>query len=200
MASGGTGLVTPRTKRISRKDRYALAISFVALVVSGFSWWNSYEVMRLQLATTERRLKTVDASLYHLSAKPPHNASVFVRYQNVGVLAITVNKVVLDLDTLLVPKDDSTKACLADIDKNSRFPEPPAGSGRATSPKKSAARVGPGFESVLIDWPQSCPKSLENLIVGVSYSGKDELGNRFGEDDAAKLKDDTPPASDDKHP
>ena len=32
------------------------------------------------------------------------------------------------------------------------------------------------------------------------WKGKDELGNPFGEDDAAKLKDDTPPASDDKHP
>ena len=158
-------------------ENLALLVSIVALIVSGLSYWGSYDAARVQRAVAKPVPKIVRADISsHIKNAGPlyHSLTMGVTVDHMGV---KIKEVVIKPQVMVLKDDDPLKACFEDLD-NLTFNNPDA---------KLNIEVGatlPSVTDVPMPFPASCKNMGEWTFVGDAiFKGEDDSGHSYDSDE-----------------
>jgi hypothetical protein len=153
-------------------DGWALIVSVIALVVSGFALWDSHEVKELELAKANVQVQTQRA-LWDKS-----HSEIQLVYHNIGDIPITITHTDVRFLTLGL----SGHPCYGDLAKM------PSQGNDTLIPKEVAKNAGDILTVDIKSMPQSCANFSGTVLLGVDYLGVDSLFRKFKLDYGVEMK------------
>src|SRR5579863_5479422 len=109
-------MTTPEAQK-TRVDRLALVISILALIVSGFSYWDSHNAARRDDERARPQLFPSATRAIFWDKNTTPNGEIFLSVKNTGELTATVTQVAIKPLTFGVEENGSEHACYEDIVK-----------------------------------------------------------------------------------
>jgi hypothetical protein len=149
---------------IHLKDKIAISISVVALIVSFLGYWDSHAMAGLEQAKVNLDIHTLRASLNRSDGKIGSDGIVIV-YKNISDIPIEVRTVEARFAPI-APKSAAEQDCFRDLTKLTIRPD---------SDSKAISKNRLGDAEVIFTMPASCQNVNTNILLVITYSGTDSL-------------------------
>jgi hypothetical protein len=150
---------------ISRKDRWTLAISILALLMSVAAFWESHRSIELEVAKARRTVALVSPLLSSVNdLKDPTAYFLVIPFINTGEVPLSIKETVVHF---AVP--NSTTQCSVDLGHLADAHDTPE--------KPQLVEAGDsGDSSLAVHFPASCTSPGMKVLVGITFNTIDSLG------------------------
>lgn len=150
---------------IPRKDRWSLAISILALLVSIAAFWDSHRSLKLDVLKARRALAVVSPLLS--SANNPNDPTAYslvIPFINTGEVPLSIKETVVHFAA-----PDSTTQCSVDLGH--------LADAHDTLERTQLVEAGDsGDSSLAVHVPASCTGPGMKVLVGITFDTIDPLG------------------------
>ena len=168
---------------MTTNERLTLAISAIALVVSGLSLWDSHNSSSIHRAEAAPHLAILGADFTRPNVSDPRFLVLILRVINSGKIGATVTEAELHPHLLALPGQESLKSCYDDLNKQS-FREPNPKELKLEEKVAANGKAG-GILSLIIQLPPSCSEAGWKFVGTVDFRGRDDAGHSYDSRDLA---------------